>query len=200
MRRCPFETRRTTVYRNAARRSFPPPTDAAGRPRLFPEVPVEACTRKSLLSWAVTLLPPLILLLIPSGEHYTPSIKIFFAISIMGIAMFCLDELDNAVAGILMMSLYAMTGLAPVEVVFSPWTTPIPWFILGTLLLVTILEDTSILKRIACKCIILAGGTYSGIVWGVTFTAAISIVIVPGTMDLPGCGGAVRFDHPRTGL
>ena len=69
--------------------------------------------------------------------------------------MFCLDELDNAVAGILMMSLYAMTGLAPVEVVFSPWTTPIPWFILGTLLLVTILEDTSILKRIACKCIIL---------------------------------------------
>lgn len=181
MRRCPFETRRTTVYRNAARRSFPPPTDAAGRPRLFPEVPVEACTRKSLLSWAVTLLPPLILLLIPSGEHYTPSIKIFFAISIMGIAMFCLDELDNAVAGILMMSLYAMTGLAPVEVVFSPWTTPIPWFILGTLLLVTILEDTSILKRIACKCIILAGGTYSGIVWGVTFTAAISIVIVPGT-------------------
>ena len=110
--------------------------------------------------------------------------------------MFCLDELDNAVAGILMMSLYAMTGLAPVEVVFSPWTTPIPWFILGTLLLVTILEDTSILKRIACKCIILAGGTYSGIVWGITFTAAIR----SGHMDLPGCGGAVRFDHPRTGL
>ena len=85
---------------------------------------MEACTRKSLLSWAVTLLPPLILLLIPSGEHYTPSIKIFFAISIMGIAMFCLDELDNAVAGILMMSLYAMTGLAPSRWCFPPGRPP----------------------------------------------------------------------------
>lgn len=136
---------------------------------------------KSAVGWALTLAPPLALLLIPGGEVYTDKIKIFFAISVMGIAMFCLDEMDNAIAGILMMTLYAVTGLAPVEVVFSPWTTPIPWFILGTLLLVVILEDTTILRRIACRCIILTGGTYKGIVWGVTFTAIISIIIVPGT-------------------
>ena len=65
--------------------------------------------------------------------------------------------------------------------VFQPWTMEIPWYILATLLLVNILEDTTILKRIAYHCIILAGGTYTGIVFGITLTAILSIIIVPGT-------------------
>lgn len=138
-------------------------------------------SRKSLISWIVTLALPIIILLIPTSETFTPQIRTFFAITLMGIAMFCFDEMDNAIAGILMMLLYIMTGIAPSGTVFSAWTNDIPWYILATLLLVNILEDTTILKRIAYHCIILAGGTYTGIVFGITLTAMLSIIIVPGT-------------------
>ena len=138
-------------------------------------------SRKSLISWIVTLALPIIILLIPTSEAFTSQIRTFFAITLMGIAMFCFDEMDNAIAGILMMLLYIMTGIAPSGTVFSAWTNDIPWYILATLLLVNILEDTTILKRIAYHCIIWAGGTYTGIVFGITITAMLSIIIVPGT-------------------
>ena len=118
--------------------------------------------RKSLISWIVTLALPIIILLIPTTEAFTTEIRTFFAITLMGIAMFCFDEMDNAIAGILMMLLYIMTGVAPSGTVFSAWTNDIPWYILATLLLVNILEDTTILKRIAYHCIIAAGGAVHG--------------------------------------
>lgn len=138
-------------------------------------------SRKSLISWIVTLALPIIILLIPTSEAFTPQIRTFFAITLMGIAMFCFDEVDNAIAGILMMLLYIMTSIAPSATVFSAWTNDIPWYILATLLLVNILDDTTILKRIAYHCIIWTGGTYNGIIFGITITAMLSIIIVPGT-------------------
>lgn len=137
--------------------------------------------RKSLISWIVTLALPIIILLIPTTEAFTSQIRLFFAITLMGIAMFCFDEMENAIAGILMMLLYIITGLAPMGTVFRAWTMDIPWYILATLLLVAILEDTSILRRIAYHCIVLTGGTYNGIIYGITLTAMLSIIIIPGT-------------------
>ncbi|MEE0434142.1 MAG: anion permease [Peptococcaceae bacterium] len=138
-------------------------------------------SRKSLISWIVTIALPVIILLIPTSESFTPQIRTFFAITLMGIAMFCFDEVDNAIAGILMMLLYIITNIAPSATVFSAWTNDIPWYILATLLLVNILDDTTILKRIAYHCIIWTGGTYKGIIYGITLTAMLSIIIVPGT-------------------
>ncbi|MEE0511763.1 MAG: anion permease [Peptococcaceae bacterium] len=138
-------------------------------------------SHKSLISWIITLALPIIILLIPTNDTFTPQIRIFFAITLMGIAMFCFDEVDNAIAGILMMLLYIIANIAPSATVFSAWTNDIPWYILATLLLVNILDDTTILKRIAYHCIIWTGGTYKGIIYGITITAMLSIIIVPGT-------------------
>lgn len=138
-------------------------------------------SRKSLISWIITLALPIIILIIPTNDTFTPQIRIFFAITLMGIAMFCFDEVDNAIAGILMMLLYIIANIAPSSTVFSAWTNDIPWYILATLLLVNILDDTTILKRIAYHCIIWTGGTYKGIIYGITITAMLSIIIVPGT-------------------
>ena len=62
-------------------------------------------SKKSLISWIVTLGLPILILLIPTSEAFTGDIRMFFAITLMGIAMFCFDEMENAVAGILMMTL-----------------------------------------------------------------------------------------------
>ena len=101
-------------------------------------------SKKSLISWIVTLGLPILILLIPTSEAFTGDIRMFFAITLMGIAMFCFDEMENAVAGILMMTLYIVTGIAPMDRVFSAWTNSIPWYILATLLLVAILDRKSV--------------------------------------------------------
>lgn len=137
--------------------------------------------RKSLISWLVIVGLPIVILLLPVSGDFTTQIKIFFAITAMGIAMFCTDEMDNAIAALLMMTLYIITGLADMPTVFSAWTNAIPWYILATLLLVAILDDTTILRRIAYHCIVLTGGSYTGIVFGVTITSILAIIIIPGT-------------------
>ena len=137
--------------------------------------------RKSLVGWIVTIALPLAVLLIPTSEAFTGDIRTFFAITLMGVSLFCFGLVDNAIAGILMMLLYIVSGVAPMATVFSAWTMEIPWYIVSTLLLVNILDSTTILRRIAYRCIVWAGGTYRGIVLGVTAFPIAAIVIVPGT-------------------
>ena len=149
--------------------------DSAGAPA------APGANRKALVSWVVTLTLPLAIMLVPTGEAFTADIRAFFAITVLGVCLFCFGQIDNAVSGILMMLLYIVAGVAPLSTVFSAWTMEIPWYILATLLLVNILDDTSILKRIAYRCIVATGGTYRGIVFGITLTAMLAIVIVPGT-------------------
>ena len=83
--------------------------------------------RKSLISWIVTLALPIIILLIPTTEAFTSDIRTFFAITLMGIAMFCFDEMDNAIAGILMMLLY-MARCSPHGPMIFPGTSWPPCF------------------------------------------------------------------------
>lgn len=142
---------------------------------------MQAVKRKSVITWGVIVLLPLIILLLPTGGDFTFQIKLFFAITVMGIAMFCTNEMDNAIAALLMMTLYIVTGLADMPTVFSAWTNAIPWYILSTLLLVAILDDTTILRRMAYHCLVLTGRSYTGIIFGVTITGMLSIIIIPGT-------------------
>ena len=142
---------------------------------------MQSTKKTSVISWIVILGLPVLTLLLPTGGDFTFQIKLFLAITVMGIAMFCSNEIENAIAALLMMSLYIITGLADMGTVFSAWTNSIPWYILATLLLVAILEDTTILRRIAYHCIVMTGGSYTGIVFGVTITAIFAIIIIPGT-------------------
>ena len=43
-------------------------------------------SKKSLISWIVTLGLPILILLIPTSEAFTGDIRMFFAITLMGIA------------------------------------------------------------------------------------------------------------------
>lgn len=136
---------------------------------------------KSLISWAVTLLLPLaILLFIPVTETFTKEIKLFLAITLCAILIFAFELLDNILPALLLPYLYALLKLAPMGTAFQPWTTSIPWMCIGGFLLANILDRTGLLKRMANWCIIKTGGTYKGIIWGITFFGILFNLAKPG--------------------
>lgn len=135
----------------------------------------EARMSKSMIfKWIVAIGLPAAILLIPANEVLTRDVKLFLAITLWAILCFAMELLDNTVPAILLPFLYCLLGLAPLELVLSPWTAEIPWMCLGCFLLANILERTGILRRIALWCVVKTGGTYLGILLGVVLLGIIT--------------------------
>ena len=63
--------------------------------------------------------------------------------------------------------------------------------VLGGLMLADMVGKSGLLKRIAFKCIIVTGATYSGIIWGLGLAGLLLWFIIPGQAFIPMC--AVAF-------
>ena len=137
-------------------------------------------SRMTLLKWGVALGVPLIILCIPETAVFDHSIKLFLALTLWGILSFAMEILPNAVPAILLPVGYVMLSLTGMDTVFRPWTTNIPWMVLGAFILANTLERIGLLKRVAIWCIVKTGGTYTGILWGIFLFGMISNIVMPG--------------------
>lgn len=143
--------------------------------------------RKSLIQWAITIIGPLLVLLIPTSGGFSWDIKIFFTITAFIILVVAFELLDLVVSVIMLPTLYVLSGITDAATAFSPWTLTVTWLIVGTFVLTAALEECGLLKRIAYWCIKRCGGTYTGTLYGlfvvgiilawVTFCNAYMIVI-----------------------
>ncbi|WP_195269514.1 hypothetical protein [Eubacterium sp. 1001713B170207_170306_E7] len=86
---------------------------------------------KEKWSWFVTLLVPTLIMLIPQNEVFTHEIKTFSAITLAAIFIFAFGYIPQLITGLILPIFYNITNLAPTEVVFSPWTSTVPWMFMG---------------------------------------------------------------------
>ncbi|MGI6227740.1 MAG: SLC13 family permease [Peptococcales bacterium] len=140
-----------------------------------------AMDNKTKIMWAIAVILPLMIMLIPTNESFTPEIRIFLASTLWGVLMFAFEVLDNTITALVLPFTYVIFKLAPMNVVFSPWTQTIPWMVLGGLLLANILERIGLLKRMAYWCIVKTGGTYNGIIYGLIFAGILINFAKPGS-------------------
>ncbi|AET70363.1 di-/tricarboxylate transporter [Desulfosporosinus orientis DSM 765] len=140
--------------------------------------------QRKIMMLLVSIMVPLLVMLIPANEVFTVNIKIFFAVTLWGVMMFALDFVDNFIPALLLPFLYVLFKIAPMNVVFSPWSATIPWLVLGTFLLANILERIGLLKRIAYWCIIKTGGTYNGIIYGLILAGVLINIAKPGSVPV----------------
>lgn len=134
------------------------------------------------LKWAFNFLVPLLILLIPESELFTWDIKVFLSITLWAIIGFALEMTDNMVISLIMMFLYGLTGIAPLQAVLGPWTGDVAWMTLGALVLVSVVRQTSILKRMAYHAAIWTGGSYLRLLFVLATIALIARVFLQGTM------------------
>ena len=137
------------------------------------------------LKMGATILFPLMVCLIPTNEMFTVQIRMFLAITLAAILGFAFEQINQTVVSILLPIAYTLFHVAEGTVAFSSWTNSVVWMTLGGLMLADVANKSGFLQRLALKCIVLTGGTYSGIIWGLCIAGAILSILLAGQGFIP---------------
>ena len=133
----------------------------------------------SPVKWAINFIIPLLLFLIPTAEDgFTSDIRLFLAITLFAIIVIATGNLPLVTIAILLPVCYIVfLGIAPATA-FGAWGLEIPWLILGGLIFTVALEKTGFLKRMAYGAILLCGGNFRGILYGILLLGAVLSLII----------------------
>ena len=110
------------------------------------------------------------------------SIKFYLMITLWAIMMWMFELIPEAVVGILIPILYVLFNVASPAVAFGGWATSIPWITIGGLMVGSAFVSSGLVKRIAYKTLLLTGGSFNGIVIGLTATCVLLTPIIPSVM------------------
>lgn len=142
-------------------------------------------TAKSITSWLLTVGIPLAIMLIPTNELLTPQLRTYFALTVFAIMVFVFENMNTTAIAILLPISYVIIAKAPAAAVFAPWSTFVPWSVLGGLFFANIMERTGLLRRIAYHCILITGASYNGIIWGLALAGVALFCVIPGSTPFP---------------
>lgn len=151
----------------------------------MPETIALGRTRSGLIKLAITVILPLLLFLIPTTEVFTPTLRLFFVITLIAILAFATDSLPQSGVALSLPVLYVIFQICPPDAAFRPWSTFIPWMCIGGLILAHILDKIGFLQRLAYRCILITGASYKGIIWGLTLTGVVLNLMIPAQAVIP---------------
>ena len=135
--------------------------------------------KKTLLFWAITIAVPILILLIPESATYTHAIKWFFAITICMILIVAFEPLPILIPSLLLPVIYGLAGLAPMGAIFGPWSSSMPWLFIAGMIIANIFDHSGLMKRLTYRCILLVGGSYKGMLYGIAVTGIIMGICIP---------------------
>lgn len=69
--------------------------------------------KKALIKWICVILFPVLVALIPTGEVFTGSVKLFFVITLLAILLFATEVINQTAVALLLPVAYIVTNLAP---------------------------------------------------------------------------------------
>lgn len=150
------------------------------------EASLKAISQKVIVGWILSFaLAGLFMWLVPESEIINFQQKIFFAVTLFFILLTAFELVDNIVIAFMLPVTYLLLKLAPSSVVFSPWSGTIPWMVLGGFIMANVLERIGLLKRLTYWCVLKAGASYQGIIWGLAFAGIILNLMAPGKVYIP---------------
>jgi di/tricarboxylate transporter len=141
-------------------------------------------SKGDMIKWIFQLGIPFAIALIPCGDVFTMPMKLFFVSTVFAILCFALETMNQTLVALALPAFWVFAGVAEPTVVFQPWTQYIPWVTLSGLLMANALESSGLLARIAYFCLVVTGGTYKGIVWGIMLCSALCTLFI-GNCHIP---------------
>lgn len=144
-----------------------------------PSVLIPKMEKKTILSWFLTILFPALLLFIPESAAYTQQIKLFFAITLFMILIIAFETLPILIPSLLLPVIYGLAGLAPMQAVFGPWSSSMPWLFIAGMIIANVFDHSGLMKRITYRCILLVGASYKSMLYGIALTGIIMGICIP---------------------
>jgi len=131
-----------------------------------------------VIKWAICVILPILVVLIPLSETFTIGIRSFLALTVLIISVFATGVVAPPAVALLMPILYVIVlGTSP-GAAFAAWTQPIPWMVLGSFILSFGLEKTGLIRRTALRCVIFLGGSYLAIIIGIIIAGGIVSLVI----------------------
>ncbi len=135
---------------------------------------------KYLIGWLVNIIIPLMVLFIPTNELFSEKIKMYLVVTLFFIIALIFNNLCTTLIGILMPVCYVVLGVSGANVAFSSYSNHVIWLVLGSFVLSDMMTKVGVAKRLVYKCMVLTGGSYRGMLFGVMLVAIVLTLVVPG--------------------
>ena len=135
---------------------------------------------KVVLAWLFNLGIPLLIYLYPVNDVFTVQIKMYLVVTLFFIFALIFNNLNITLIGILMPVCYVVLGVTKASVAFQSFSNHVIWLVLASFMLSDMMVKVGIAKRLVYKCMILTGGSYRGILFGVTLAAIVLTLVIPG--------------------
>ncbi len=146
----------------------------------------QALSKSQKIKWLFCILLPAALFFIPTNDTFTSPMRNFLIITLFGIMLFGFELVDTMIGSFILMFGYIIFNVAPMTDILAPWTQDIPWMLMGSLILVEIVQHTPLLKRIAFFCAIKTGGSYTGIIFALITIGIVVSVLIPSSTAVVG--------------
>lgn len=140
----------------------------------------QVSNKSTMIKWIITFIVPGMLFLVPTNELFTEQIRLFLFLTLFTIFILAFETLDYTVPGIMLPTLYALTGLVPMGVAFGAWASYLPWMIFGAAVLANIFIDTKFLTRVLYYCILKLGGKFITTCLALMLTSCLVSVLSGG--------------------
>lgn len=138
--------------------------------------------KKKIIHWLVAIGVPLLILLVPTTESFTPTIKWFFALTIWAIYSMATDIISSNFVAAILPVLYVLFKVGTPAQAFAPWTTTVIWTSFGGIIIASILMTSGLARRIAYFAILKTGGSFTGVLIGIMLAGVIINPFVPSVM------------------
>ena len=109
----------------------------------------------------------------PCNEIYSPEVKKFLFVTALGILLVAFELIDLMAVSMMFPIGYILFGLAPMDSAYGAWLGTTPMVVIGGYMIANVMDRIGLLKRIAYKCILLVGGSYYGLLFGVLIAGCI---------------------------
>ena len=129
-----------------------------------------------MLRWPLTLILPFIVYFAAPAD-ISPKAPLFMAMTSMAVLAWAFNEFPAIGVAALLTFGYVLGNVAPMEVIFGPWATVLPWISFAAVVIGEAMDKTGLARRLALSCLSLAGGSFMGLVWGF-FIGGLALALV----------------------
>ena len=155
---------------------------------------VQKLNNKTKIMWAVSVIVPLLIMLIPLSDLYTSTIRTFFMITVFCLLLMAFDLLDMLAIALMLPGCYIAFGVTNAATAYSSWTGTICFLIVGAFILTNVMSEVGLLDRMAYWLLCRSGGSFNRMLYVMYFTSIIlgictftNSFIITGTLALGIC-------------
>lgn len=106
----------------------------------------------------------------------------YAAVTLWAILLWMFELLPEAAVAMILPVLYVLFGVVPPEIAFKAWSSGTPWIALGGLVVGQAVIESGLVRRIACKALLLTGGSFAGIALALSATCLLMAPFIPSIM------------------